>query len=304
MLKRFVITNHLGESITLDMLHPETSGFMVTNVDGLGPVKANINFTELATNDGSIENSARLESRNIVFSLVFLDVPSIEENRLKSYKYFPVKRPITILVETDNRICEITGRVESNEPVIFSKVTGCQVSVMCGNPYFYSAGEKGIQSTVFNGVVSRFSFPFSNNSLTERLIKFGDLERRTEANIFYDGDSEIGITIKIHAMGLVEGLEIYSINTRKRIQLNDEKIKKLTGEKISAGDDIIITTVRGQKGVILIRGGTTYNILNALSRPIEWFQLSKGDNLFAYIAEFGQSNITFRIENRILYEGV
>lgn len=304
MLKRFVITNHLGESITLDLFRPEESGFVVMKVDGLGPVKANINFTELATNDGAIDNSARLESRNIVFDLKFLDDPSIETNRQKAYKYFPVKRMIKIVVESDNRLCETFGRVESNEPTIFDKQTGCQVSIMCPDPYFFSSGLNGIQSTIFNGVKDRFTFPFMNNSLTENLIIFGDLEMRTEANVFYDGDSEIGITIKIHAIGLVEGLAIYNINTREKIQINDTKVETLTGSKITAGDDVIINTNRGEKGIVLIRSGTKYNILNALDRPIAWFRLAKGDNLFAYIASFGQSNINLTIENKTLYEGV
>lgn len=304
MLKRFVITNHLGESITLDLLHPEYSGFIVKKVDGLGPVKANINFTELATNDGSIDNSARLESRDIVFDLIFLDDPSIEENRLKSYKYFPVKRKIKILVETDNRLCETSGRVELNEPAIFEKQTGCQISIRCPNSYFYSSGVKGIQNTVFNSVTPLFSFPFSNPSLNQKLIQFGRISQRSEANILYDGDSEIGITIKIHAKGLVEKLAIYNITTREKIQLNDAKINTLTGEKITAGDDIIIRTTKGEKGAILIRGGIEYNILNALDRPIIWFSLNKGDNLFSYIADYGLSNVNLSIENKTLYEGI
>lgn len=304
MIKSVTITNHLDESIKLDLFNPEESGFIIKNIDGLGPVKANINFKELATNDGSIDNSARLSSRNIVMSLQFIESPTIEETRLKSYKYFPIKRNIKILIETDNRICETIGRVETNVPTIFSNAEGCQISILCPNPYFYSAGENGANQTIFYGTNPLFEFPFSNESLTEDLIEFGSIENRTEGTIYYDGDAEIGITIQIHAVGEAAGLVIYNTRTRELMRINDDKLKSLIGSGIQAGDEITITTSRGEKGIYMLRSGVTTNILNSLEKPIKWFQLSKGDNTFAYTARAGLTNLQFRIENKVIYEGV
>ena len=304
MIKSVTITNHLDESIKLDLFNPEESGFIIKNIEGLGPVKANINFKELATNDGSIDNSARLSSRNIVMSLQFMESPTIEETRLKSYKYFPIKRNIKFLIETDNRICETIGRVETNVPTIFSNAEGCQISILCPNPYFYSAGENGTNQTIFYGTEPLFEFPFSNESLTEDLIEFGSIENRTEGTIYYDGDAEIGITIQIHAVGEAEGLVIYNTKTREIMRINDDKLKSLMGSGIQAGDEITITTSRGEKGIYMLRSGVITNILNALEKPIQWFQLSKGDNTFAYTASAGLTNLQFRIENKVIYEGV
>lgn len=50
--------------------------------------------------------------------------------------------------------------------------------------------------------------------------------------------------------------------------------------------------------------GKTTNILNCLDKNADWFQLAKGDNIFAYTAEYGSTNLQFKIENRIVYEGV
>ena len=304
MIKSVTITNHLGESIKLDLFNPEESGFIIKSIEGLGPVKANINFKELATNDGSIDNSARLSSRNIVMSLQFMESPTIEETRLKSYKYFPIKRNIKFLIETDSRICETIGRVETNVPTIFSNAEGCQISILCSNPYFYSAGENGTNQTIFYGTEPLFEFPFSNESLTEDLIEFGSIENRTEGTIYYDGDAEIGITIQIHAVGEAEGLVIYNTKTREIMRINDDKLKSLMGSGIQAGDEITITTSRGEKGIYMLRSGVTTNILNSLEKPIKWFQLSKGDNTFAYTASAGLTNLQFRIENKVIYEGV
>lgn len=304
MIKSVTITNHLGESIKLDLFNPEESGFIIKSIEGLGPVKANINFKELATNDGSIDNSARLSSRNIVMSLQFMESPTIEETRLKSYKYFPIKRNVKFLIETDSRICETIGRVETNVPTIFSNAEGCQISILCPNPYFYSAGENGTNQTIFYGTEPLFEFPFSNESLTEDLIEFGSIENRTEGTIYYDGDTEIGITIQIHAVGEAEGLVIYNTKTREIMRINDDKLKSLMGSGIQAGDEITITTSRGEKGIYMLRSGVTTNILNSLEKPIKWFQLSKGDNTFAYTASAGLTNLQFRIENKVIYEGV
>lgn len=304
MIKSVTITNHLDESIKLDLFNPEESGFIIKSIEGLGPVKANINFKELATNDGSIDNSARLSSRNIVMSLQFMESPTIEETRLKSYKYFPIKRNIKFLIETDSRICETIGRVETNVPIIFSNAEGCQISILCPNPYFYSAGENGTNQTIFYGTEPLFEFPFSNESLTEDLIEFGSIENRTEGTIYYDGDAEIGITIQIHAVGEAEGLVIYNTKTREIMRINDDKLKSLMGSGIQAGDEITITTSRGEKGIYMLRSGVTTNILNSLEKPIKWFQLSKGDNTFAYTASAGLTNLQFRIENKVIYEGV
>ena len=304
MIKSVTITNHIAESIKLDLFNPEESGFIIKSIEGLGPVKANINFKELATNDGAIDNSARLSSRNIVMSLQFMESPTIEETRLKSYKYFPIKRNIKFLIETDSRICETIGRVETNVPTIFSNAEGCQISILCSNPYFYSAGENGTNQTIFYGTEPLFEFPFSNESLTEDLIEFGSIENRTEGTIYYDGDAEIGITIQIHAVGEAEGLVIYNTKTREIMRINDDKLKSLMGSGIQAGDEITITTSRGEKGIYMLRNGVTTNILNSLEKPIKWFQLSKGDNTFAYTASAGLTNLQFRIENKVIYEGV
>ena len=304
MIKSVTITNHLDESIKLDLFNPEEAGFIIKSIEGLGPVKANINFKELATNDGAIDNSARLSSRNIVMSLQFMESPTIEETRLKSYKYFPIKRNIKFLIETDSRICETIGRVETNVPTIFSNAEGCQISILCSNPYFYSAGENGTNQTIFYGTEPLLEFPFSNESLTEDLIEFGSIENRTEGTIYYDGDAEIGITIQIHAVGEAEGLVIYNTKTREIMRINDDKLKSLMGSGIQAGDEITITTSRGEKGIYMLRSGVTTNILNSLEKPIKWFQLSKGDNTFAYTASAGLTNLQFRIENKVIYEGV
>lgn len=301
MIKYIQITNHLGESIRLDLMNPETSGFIIRKIDGLGPPDADIIFTEIATDDGGIDNSARVGIRDITLSLLFLADPTIEEVRLRSYKYFPIKKNITFLIETDTRSCEIVGRVESNEPSIFDKQEGCQISIRCGDPYFVSSTKN---QKVFYGTEPWFEFPFSNESVEEPLLIMGKIEQHTEGNIYYDGDADIGFVIYIHAIGSATELSFYNLTARDVIHVDDAKLISLTGEGIHAGDEIIIDTRKGRKSATLLRDGSEINILNTLGRPIEWFTLAKGDNVIAYTAKTGLENLQFRIDSNVLFEGV
>ena len=307
MIKSFTVTNYLGDSIKLEMGRPEKSGFLIKSVSGLGPSKANINTTEVSTNDGSLFNSARLNQRNIVFEFIFVETingESIEDVRQKSYKYFPLKKNLDLLIETDNRIVKTTGYVESNEPDIFSSKEGTQISIICPDPHFYSAGPDGNNITVFYGVEPVFEFPFSNESLTDPLITFGNIHLKTENVITYKGDTEIGVTIHIHAIGEAENITIYNTGTREIMRIDTTKLESLTGSGIIAGDDIIIKTQKGDKSITLIREGKFINILNCLGKGTDWFTLAKGDNIFAFTAESGTTNLQFWIENKVIYEGV
>lgn len=301
MIKSITVTNYRGDSIELVLARPELSGFVITSIEGLGPGKATINTTEIATNDGSLFNSSRLPSRNIVISLKYLWKDTIEDVRQLSYKYFPIKQKLKLLVKTDNREATIEGYVESNEPQIFSENETADISIICPNPFFYSSE---VNNTVFSGIEPMFEFPFCNDSLTENLLIMSEIYNYREMNIIYEGDAEIGVIITIHAIGEVGDITIYNTGTRETMTINTEKIASFTGSGIVAGDDIVISTVTGNKYVNLVRAGETTNIINCIDKNSSWFKLSKGDNVFAYVAEEGLNNIQFSVQNQIVYEGV
>lgn len=321
MIKSMSVTNYLGESIEIPLGNPYETGFAITEIDGLGPGKSDISVTELTSRDGSIFNSSRVGTRNIVLTIRFIETPDIETVRQKTYKYFPIKKQVTLGFETDNRSCYINGYVESNEPDIFSDKESSQISIICPDPYFYS---KDLNSTVFSGVISEFEFPFSNelpidpvvfgkttqngtgdpSQTEENQIEYSSLELSTEKNVYYSGDSEVGITIKIQSIGTVEHLTIYNTKTREFLKIDTDKLESITGHPIIEGDELTICTVKGKKSITLLRDGETINILNTMTRDSSWLQLTKGDNLFAYAAETGSEMLYFTIESNILYEGI
>ena len=303
MIKSVKVTNYMGESLTIPLIW-NGGPFEIEKIEGLGPPKANINTTEIATNDGSKFNSARSTERNIALYLILHGVPTIEDARHLSYKYFPVKKYLQLEIETDNRRCIVEGYPESNEPNIFSENEDIQVSIVCPNPYWKSAGDDGIREVVFHGVAPNFEFPFSNESLTEDKIEFGIIERRKENVVYYDGDAEQGITIIIEAIGTVKNLTIYNVRTREKMAISHDELVSFTGSGIVNGDTITISTVKGHKSIELLRDGVTTNILNCIGKDDDWFMLSKGDNIFGYTADEGSDYLDFKINYSSLYEGI
>ena len=303
MIQSVTAINYLGETLEMDLMNPEKSGLIVRSIKGLGPSKGVVNTTEVSTNDGAIYNSARKSQRNIVMQLGFLWRDTIEDTRHLTYKYFPVKKQVTLIFKTDRRQCMTTGYVESNEPDIFSNDSGCQISIICPDPAFYSLGGDSSAVTVFNGIEPMFEFEFENDGL-EDAIEFGEIQNKTENVVTYNGDDEVGVRITIFALGPATNITIYNALTKETMRIDTSKIEALTGQGLIARDEINICTVKGNKGITLLREGKTTNILNCLGKNVDWFQLSKGDNVFAYAAETGSSNLQFRIENDVIYEGV
>lgn len=303
MIKSITVTNYLGESLELELAHPEKSGFAIFDMDQIGPDPSDVNIKEVATYDGGVFNSARLKARNVSLKLRFVG-NDIETIRQKSYKYFPVKHLLKLTFHTDNRDSYICGYVEKNDSTIFANKkssAGCNIDILCADPYFYSVDEL---TTVFSGVVPLFEFPFCNNDPVEPLIEMGNIVTKQYETVYYTGDMDTGVEITIHTLGTVGSLRIFNVTKRQTMEISREKLEAITGSGLVAKDTIVISSVRGNKYIKLLREGVEYNILNALGKSIEWFTISKGDNIFAYTAEEGASNVQFKVVSRIIYEGV
>lgn len=301
MIRSVTITNPQGESLVLELAHPELSGLAVESITGLGPSKVNIGSSELATMDGSIFASARAQERNIVFTLIMLPIPDIETARQRTYKYFPIKKPITILVETDNRKVETVGYVESNEPDIFSKQETAQISLLCPDPFFY---EETMNEMGFVGVQPTFEFEFENDSLTENLLEFGEIRLDTRADLDYSGDVDTGVVITIHASDTASDITLYNTVTRESMHIDTEKIRTITGKAFGQSDDIIISTIKSKKYVRLLRDGVYTNIIAAIDKDSDWFQLTNGRNTFSFTAAEGENKLLVTFGYRNAYGGV
>lgn len=304
MIKSVTVTNYLGDTTTMRLMAPDESGVLIKSITGLGPVEADISTSNYAVSDGVYFNSARSASRNIVFDIYYLSKPTIEDARHRVYAMFPVKRLVKLVFETDTRTVSTIGYVETNEPDIFNSLSGAQISIVCPDPYFYS---QATEMTMFSGVEDLFEFPLENNSLSEKLVEIGNIYSDTIKTIYYEGDSEVGMTIRIHALSEVTSITLYNLDTRERMTFDMTKLGEDLESKMIALDDLVIETSQGQKSITLVRSGHNYNALNCLDRSSTWLTLHKGDNVFAYIINGGiesDDDVVFEIENSVAYEGV
>ena len=303
MIHSFTVTNDLGESLELILAEPEKSGLAIESVTGLGQVGADINMTKLAGSDYYTSNSATLTKRNVVFNIKYFG-DDIEVCRHLCDKMFPTKKKISIVAKTDYRELMLSGFVEKNEPDIFSPTSGCQISILCADPFWYSLEPT---DTPFGGIEPLFEFPFSSDlSADDTLdtIEFGNIRIIKDKSIYYTGEAEVGITIQVNALGVVRGLTFYNIDTSEQISINDTLLAQIAGNSIQQGDEIIISTVKNNKYATLIRNGVTYNIINALGKTRDWFELSRGDNLFSYSTTEGEYDTIINIKYREAFKGI
>lgn len=305
MIKQVTITNYHGDSVIykIEGVNVENNnGLLITEIDGLGPVKADINFTKLATYDGQMYNSAQLEGRNIKIKALFLEAKTVEEARLSSYKFFPIKRRITFDVVTDNRKAYISGYVESNEPDVFSDKCEMNISVECESAFFYDAG--GINEQMFSNVVPLFEFVYENPSPTEKLTEISEFLYRRQCLVTYAGDADTGFEMIFHAIGEVRNITMYHVDSGDSIRLDTDKLYAKTGKAFGYGDDLIVTTIQGKKSVKLLRNGEYTNMLNIVGKDPKWFKLMPGANLFSYISDYGEQNLRVYVRAHPLFDGV
>lgn len=306
MIKSVTVTNYLERSIKITLKEDNPShGLILKSIDGLGAPSSNINTTEVATNDGALFNSARATKRNVTLNFLFTYCPTIEDARHNTYRYFPIKRPVTLTFETDRRTVSLTGYVKSNEPDIFSDKEACTIQIVCTDPYFFTSEP---DMTVFADEEPWFEFDFSNeDEEDEPLIEISRLIIDEEKEVFYMGEVDTGFIIILDfapSDEAVEDIRIYNVYTGEILIIDTDKIKTIIGSEIEPYDSIIINTNVGKKSIKLLRKGKYYNILNAIGKGSNWFKMKYGSNKFLCTAKSGQlgMNITIKVHN--LYEGV
>lgn len=185
MIHSVTVTNHLGESLELILTQPELSGLIVKSIDGMGPSDTTVNITELVTMDGGIVNSARLNSKEIKLDLIFMEKPTIEDTRLLTYKYFPIKKPVSLTFKTIRpgnieKTATIYGVVEKNEPKIFQKQESATITIKCADPYFHS---ESTNSKMFFGAEPLFEFEWSNEIDANPPYEYYDIDTYGEDGI-------------------------------------------------------------------------------------------------------------------------
>lgn len=310
MIKRITATNHLNDSLTLDLTNPYSTGFVVLGVDGLSAPKANINMSESVVIDGSFFNSAHAQHRNIVIRLKLLENPTIEHSRHILYSVFQIKKKIRLDIEThsqnDTGLSVYTeGYVESVEPEIFSSMCAAQISIICPSPYLRS---KYSESLNFESVLPLFSFPFPEIDEYEQAIEpfaIGEVSKSQTMNIVNNGEIDTGFIINLDFTGpTTDTIEIGSVESGITMSLNLNKLVDSSGTSTSivAGDRIIIDTISGERSLQLLRNGRFNSIIKSINRRFDWLYLVPGNNGIYFNGQ--QSNVRITASVPLYYQGL
>lgn len=301
MIQSVSVTNHIHETLKLVLSAPEETGVTIKDISGLGPQKAVVNISEFANMDGGVYSSARLPSRSITFNFALQEKPTVEDVRLKLYRYFPIKKPVILEFETTIRTYTITGIVSANEPNIFQKEETVQIVVECEDPYFYDNNNNNVWMYKNEPL---FTFPFSNESLTENLIEFSRINPEEKGTIDNPGMDDAGGLFRLYFNGPVVNPTIVNVTTNEQFFFQSDVVTELYGQDFKEGDQIEICTITGKRYVELYRDGLTYNILNAVRRDSKWLQFVRGENTIFAFADSGEENLVIEAQIVIKYEGI
>lgn len=300
MIRTVTVTNNHDESLLMDLRNPYESGFAITEITGISPAEANINTTELSLVDGSVFNSARIPNRNIVLNIKLLPKTTIAEARHRLYKYFPIKRRVRLTFDTDSRSAYIDGYVERNEVNIFDSFEKAQISLICPDPFFKSTEDIAVNMSSF---VGRFTFPFSN-PVGESTLIMSELTIDRDTEIFYEGDDSAGVVFEVRIFDDPSHIAFHNYTTGQSMTVNDDKILLVTGNRLTAGDILRISTIPGKKSATLTRDTTVYNVLAALGLTPDWITITPGDNSFRIAPSITSARLYSSLNYDVLYEGI
>lgn len=276
------IDNHRG-SVT-ELTH-NRGRYAVVGIDGLTRPPTNINTAVAGGIDGSFFNSARVEQRNLVISVVLRG--DIEANRQALYSIFPLKSICTIYFENKNRSVKIDGYVETLEADLFSMQERAQVSIICPRPYFENANAIIDELST---TVKLFQFPFS----ISEPVSFAEIYDEPHAFLTNVGDAETGFELTADIQADINTLTITNLTTGAYFTVN---------YAMQEGDTFTLSTVQGRLNVHLTRGDETIQLLNYIGEDSSWIKLVSGLNDMTYSTDI-EDEFPVHISAVWLYGGV
>ena len=322
MLKSVFVINHHDERYELPLSNFEESGFLIKDISGMGPIATSINTSSGALSPGEFFNSSKIQPRNIVLNLLYYpDSGLIENQRRLGYKIFEVNTPIDIEFYTDKAHVVAHGYVETHEPVFFSEMCETSISIVCPDPFLYSRNEKIFS---MSNLVRTFKFYLSprtkppENVVTDAAFKnpdpydppynldpdhggdprmdntlmMGYYDRSSIKKLYNEGNaSDIGMIIRVvvSADGLT-GFTFCNLTNGKRIEFDDDVMAQIVPDGgLLPGDELIISSKRGDKHILVRRSGNVYNVLPAKVYSSDWVTLDSGENELYYYCNGGDN---------------
>lgn len=274
MLTKIDVDNLQGSTLSLP-LQDTSAGYNVRSVEGLDPVKATVVSANFAQLDGSQQQGARRENRNIILRVgiePYSGGATVRSLRTNLYTYFMPKSFVQLkFYEDDVLTASIMGQVESFENPLFSKDPEVAVSIICFDPSFLDPSLTTVAGNTVTG--------------------------STEQTIAYSGTIETGVIFRMTANRTMTGFTI-----RNRRPDGSESIVLDSTYSILSGDVIVVSTISKNKYATITRAGVTSSIMYTLSSAAKWGMLYPGNNYFRVVA--AGAAVPFTIEYTAKYGGL
>lgn len=290
--------NNPSENLKIVLTDPDNSlGFAITDISGIGPGVATLNVTEWATIRGGNFNSSHFPTREITFSICFVDDfdRSIEDVRLQTYKWFPLESNVKLIFETDNGTFWIEGIVKTNQPKIFDKRETTSIDIVCPDPYFKNttSDTKG-----FREIIPMFHFTFGIEKTKK--IPIGVKITRSSIIIENKSTSPVGAIFTLTADGRVINPRVANETTNETLGLNCTMVEN---------EKIIIDMRDGSKSIKNEFGDNKINYLDIIldsetGLTSTWFKLIPGTNIITAGADQGFDSLDVKLEITPIYEGI
>lgn len=282
------VKNEAGEELVLTGREDE---YQIIRIEGLNPPEAQVNLVPLVAMDGARYNSARLETREIVITIRLNG--EVETNRLRLYRYFRTKGKVTFFYANDTLDVSIEGYVSAFEIDHFSAGETAQITILCPYPYF-SALDAIIADN--SRSVAKFIFPFSIQIRRPEIIS-QLADGQGEIAIANETDTEAGFLLTVTVDIDCSEIVVKNLSTGEGFTLRGE---------FYSGDAVMISTLRGQKKISIVRGGEILNGFYTLADGSVFWQIVPGENIIQYAIDGTASSVNARLlfEYKSLYRGV
>lgn len=254
MLKRLWIVPGYASVGTWYSLTSNSNGYRIRNIDGIEPVKADINTTNNASMNGIHINSAYQRSRNIVVTIGLYpgNSKTLEDLRKQLYLNAPVGLSTRLSFDLDEggKYRLIEAVVESNEMNRFSKDPEQVISFICPDPYFTSSVET--------------TYPVHGSDLTTGYV------------VPYSGTAEAGFNFWFMLGSDIKAGGYFQVTNKAPYgRSNTQRLSFATDVKVNAGQNAIaFNSVPGDRRIIV----HTSSWLKALANNHTWPMLRPGNN--------------------------
>ena len=263
--------------------------FKLTNVDGLTTANVELSSSTVASMDGGFINNERTTPRGIILDLA-VEGADVEAKKRYVWKYIKPKQKARLRWTQEKREIEIEGVVESIEMPRFTNAVVMQVSLYCSQPYWQDIDF--VVQEISEILNLHYFTGYENDMLyfPENGIPFGEYDTNRTKLFVNDGDVAVGMEIRIIALGNVGNPIIYNAD--------GQFFGVIT--TMQAGDEIVISTVKGKKTVT--KNGE--NIIADIMPKSTWLQLEIGENEFTIDSNDGtEGNMYFTITYKQRYVG-